>query len=585
MAYTLTMVSGDGQVVSRGSFWEPLIVQLMDGATPVVGAVVTWTVDSGWWSMYPSTSITDSNGLAEHLYSGDPLINSAQSWLDAAVTASTPGASDVVFHCITTTITIPGFAVWPTVDIITPSTIIGWAGNPSSTITNGLQLTVVATSGADKGHGIPNVAVWIDSGDPLTVPTASLPGGTAYTTESGLTSDVDLGAVTGGPVWVTIRVGGFAGFGVPLRVAGSIAATTAHQSEYQYAMPSAAFDYPLVVKVTLADGSPSVGTAVVWAVVTPGSLTINSSGATTDSQGLANASITAGAATGTYQITATADGNTATFYLTIDDPAATQHIEKVSGSSQSAVAGAAFHDPLRVWVFDGSTVGVSGVTVTFTVDSGSVALSAGTAVTNAGGYASVTATAGLHTGAARVTASIPAGASTSFTLTVTSSTEPPGDDYSGGGGVVGTDTTSSAISGLRLVGYLGVTLSNPPDGGWDPWVPEVVPVDTEADCLAEFDKHPADVMDVSLDWEPWLAGDMIVSSAWDGDGLAVNTSSSTTTTSTVNLSGGIQDQVYAPKNTIVTSAGRTEVRRIRISVKVASVDTPIQVGWTRETPS
>ena len=584
---TLIGISGDGQVLAPGFPGSALRVRLDDLGGPIVGATVTWSVGTGGGSLSNYTSITDAGGYAESTYSGNPYITIAQSWIQETVTASAAGASDVSFYATTTTRTNSGFAVWPTVDLINPPAGTGFIGNPSGTIVNGLQLTVRATSGADTGVGIPNIAVWITSGDPATEPTASI--GSSMTDSSGLRTDVSIGAVVG-TAEVTIQIGGFSSFTILLTVLGDAASATAYQGNDQHAFSGETFSQDLVVRVLQSSGSPSVGSAVVWAVVTPGSLSIDASEVTTDSQGQASATVSAGGATGTYQVTATVGGNTATFDLTIDDAGATQTLEVVSGNGQSAMAGAAFTYPLVVQVLDGIMNPVPGVTVTFAVASGSVTLSAATVDSSASGYASVTATAGSLAGAARVTVSIAAGSSVRFSLTVTVEGTTPGDSHSGGGGDSG--GSGGALSGtaaLRMTGSLTIVVSNPPTGGWVEPDPDLIPdpdAPTLPGCLAEYDKHPDDVLDIVVDWEPWLDGDTIVTSVWDGDGLTVNASSSTTTTTTVNLSGGIQDQTYSPKNTTTSSAGRTEVRRIRVSVKAATiVGAQIQIGWTRGTPS
>lgn len=103
-----------------------------------------------------------------------------------------------------------------------------------------------------------------------------------------------------------------------------------------------------------------------------------------------------------------------------------------------------------------------------------------------------------------------------------------------------------------------------------------------ADCLAEYDKHPADVLDLIPDWEAWLDGDVISASAWDGDGLTVVTSSFTDTTTPVRLSGGVSGRAYEPKNTFSTVGGITEVRRLRIYCHQCDAPAVTQVGWRTE---
>src|SRR5438067_5894189 len=90
-------------------------------------------------------------------------------------------------------------------------------------------------------------------------------------------------------------------------------------------------------------------------------------------------------------------------------------ITVTSGDAQTIVAGAAASTPLSVKVVDASGAPMSGVTVTWTLASGSGTLSAATSTTDANGVATVTYTAGLTAGTATVTAT--AGALTPITFT------------------------------------------------------------------------------------------------------------------------------------------------------------------------
>jgi len=95
----------------------------------------------------------------------------------------------------------------------------------------------------------------------------------------------------------------------------------------------------------------------------------------------------------------------------------------VSGNNQQAAEAAPFAAPLIVQVND-NNVPLAGVTVNFAVTSGTVTLSAKSALTNAEGQAQVTATGGSLSGSAVVTASVASGsvAAQAFDLTVV----PPG---------------------------------------------------------------------------------------------------------------------------------------------------------------
>jgi hypothetical protein len=76
-----------------------------------------------------------------------------------------------------------------------------------------------------------------------------------------------------------------------------------------------------------------------------------------------------------------------------------------------------------------------------------------------------------------------------------------------------------------------------------------------------FTKDPNAVLDYTVDWTRWLAGDQIASSAWlVPTGLTKMADSKTGSSATVWLSGGTAGQSYTVTNRITTAAGRTEDR-------------------------
>ena len=80
-------------------------------------------------------------------------------------------------------------------------------------------------------------------------------------------------------------------------------------------------------------------------------------------------------------------------------------------------------------------------------------------------------------------------------------------------------------------------------------------------------KTPAEVLDYSLDWTPWLAGDTIASSQWTADtGLTVAGNSFDSQATTVWLDGGTALERYRVVNKIITAAGRTAERAITIHI-------------------
>ena len=80
-----------------------------------------------------------------------------------------------------------------------------------------------------------------------------------------------------------------------------------------------------------------------------------------------------------------------------------------------------------------------------------------------------------------------------------------------------------------------------------------------------FTKDPEATLDYQVDWEDWLAGDTISTSAWTvPEGLTEVSDTKTTSTATVWLSGGTAGQTYAVENKIVTADARTDERTIYI---------------------
>lgn len=80
-------------------------------------------------------------------------------------------------------------------------------------------------------------------------------------------------------------------------------------------------------------------------------------------------------------------------------------------------------------------------------------------------------------------------------------------------------------------------------------------------------KDPAAVLDYQIDWSDWLDDDTISTSTWTVPaGITEESSSNTTTTSTIWLSGGTAGQTYTLVNKIITASGRTDERSITINV-------------------
>lgn len=80
------------------------------------------------------------------------------------------------------------------------------------------------------------------------------------------------------------------------------------------------------------------------------------------------------------------------------------------------------------------------------------------------------------------------------------------------------------------------------------------------------DKDPDEHLDYLADWSDTLdTGDAISAATFDvPDGLVMSNSTFNTTTSVVWLSGGVDGVTYDVVCTIVTSAGRTRQRTVRL---------------------
>ena len=88
--------------------------------------------------------------------------------------------------------------------------------------------------------------------------------------------------------------------------------------------------------------------------------------------------------------------------------------------------------------------------------------------------------------------------------------------------------------------------------------------------MADFTKDPNAVLDYSFDWSDWLAEfEEISTSTWvNPDGITINTSAKTATSTVVWLSGGTAGKTYRLTNRIVTTSNptRTDDRTMTIEV-------------------
>ena len=86
--------------------------------------------------------------------------------------------------------------------------------------------------------------------------------------------------------------------------------------------------------------------------------------------------------------------------------------------------------------------------------------------------------------------------------------------------------------------------------------------------MTDFFKGAGAVLDYSIDWTSFLAGDTISTSTWaaESTGITIDSETEAGAVTTVTLSSGVLHREYAVTNTIVTTAGRTATRTIYIHI-------------------
>ena len=272
-----------------------------------------------------------------------------------------------------------------------------------------LQATVL-------NNGIPLSGATVNFTAPQSGASATLSSVTAVTNSSGVASITATANSVAGNYMVTAAYQGVtATFSLTNTTFAFITATGGTP---QSTAVGTAFASALQVTVKDGLGNPVSGTVVTYAAPSTGASAALSSGtATTNSSGVASVTATANSVIGSYAVTASVGNLTVTFALSnIAGPPAS--ITATGGTPQTAVIGTAFPLPLQATVKDAGGNPVSGQTVVFAapLTGPSAILASPTAMTNAAGVASVTATANQLVGSYNVVATI-GGTTVNFVLT------------------------------------------------------------------------------------------------------------------------------------------------------------------------
>ena len=208
---------------------------------------------------------------------------------------------------------------------------------------------------------------------------------------------------------------------------------------------------PFVVRVRdrNQDNKPLEGVGVTFTVLTGGG-SLSTTTAVTDVRGLAKSTLTLGNEPGTNTVEVRAEGvsKAVTFSAeaTLPSPDPTS-LSIISGDNQKGLTGEPLPNPLVTEVRDQRGDPMAGVTVTFTVLTGSGTLSAETVMTDANGRAESTLTLGTDPGTVTVKASVE-GISQTEVFNAEATLPPP------------TPTTLSIISGENQEGLTGAPLAN-----------------------------------------------------------------------------------------------------------------------------
>lgn len=445
----LTLIAGQGQILpsevnsaqqGRGS---ALTVMLSDlNGKPIIGGPVTFAITPGPGSGggqleslagFSTSGIpnglvvkTNSKGLASVSFQTS-VVPTGLGNTQTTITAKGTGTNTITFF---ETVYPANPPLPPTVHLVNP-TIGSSLSGPAGTI---LKAAFTAILVDDFAEPLPNVSIQScipgppsGPGQPVTCgapPAGTVPFGTCNDpTGQGVLSDghghitCDLllnGVVGSGTIGVII---GFSDVFGPFNLKitpGLPGAINILQGNNQTGKPGQQLPLALLARVSDSFGNVLPDTPVTFTVLNTGvPATLQNSSTATDPNGDASTLVTLGATAGTVIIQLTAGNASASFSLTVSNPAA--GIQVVSGNNQTALISTLFAAPLVVKVVDGQGNGVSGAAVTFTITSGNATIGTPSAVADASGQASTSVTAGSTAGNIVITATS-GNFSTTFTL-------------------------------------------------------------------------------------------------------------------------------------------------------------------------
>ncbi|MCA1827151.1 MAG: Ig-like domain-containing protein, partial [Myxococcales bacterium] len=425
-AASAVKLTGDPQFGKTGTaLANPFVVKVTDfSGAPLAGFPVAWAVTVGGGSLSGTISTTDVNGLAS------TTLTPGASAISNSVTATATGFTALIF-----TATAAAAAVQFGGD--------GQFGKAGTALANQFVVKVTDFNGAALS-GFP--VTWA-----VTAGGGSLAGTTSVTDGSGVAvTTLTLGASAIANT-VTATLPGFAVLTFSATAAGAVAKFSV---DPQFGKTGTALANPFVVKVTDFSGAALAGFPVVWAV-TAGGGSLSGTTSTTDVNGLASTTLTAGASAVSNSVTATATGFTAVIFTAT----AAAAVVKISGDLQSGKSGTALANPFVVKATDFSGANLSGFPVAWAVTAGGGSVSSTSTSTGAGGTAQTTLTLGAAGGANSATATATGFSALTFTAAGANAIAlNDGDTQTGTSGqplatplsVLVTDASATPVSGVTV---------------------------------------------------------------------------------------------------------------------------------------
>lgn len=396
---TISAIGGGGQTATvHTAFAAPLQALVLDSyGNAVPGAAVTFSAPVATATATVTSATTDVTGIAT----------------TSAFASNGAGAYTVTASISAGSI---GFALSNVADAAATATITS-GGNQTATVGQAFATAIQVTVVDSYGNPVTNATVTITGpGSGASLATTPI---IVTTNASGTASTTVTANHIAGSFTVTATVAGVASAPTVSLTnrAGTPTSLAVVSGDAQHATVTSAFPSPLVV--VARDAYANFVPNVAVAFTAPGA-SFAPATATTDTNGRATTTATAGNIAGAYTVTAAIAGATATFTLT-NDPGAAATVAVAGGGAQSATVATAFAAALVVHVTDAHGNDVPNATVAFSgpASGARATLAPASATTGATGRASVTATAGQIAGAYSVTASVTGATPASFSLTNT----------------------------------------------------------------------------------------------------------------------------------------------------------------------